>query len=150
MVGRCSVGFINLALSVFSLYPHLLHRNLLITGSDMYTVRSNPKKKLQRSDPTIGTSYPRQVVEQNTRKLSKTFVPYDVSICCFLGCCLVCSPTHVTFAPEFFFSVKYAFTIIRLCNSFVNRLIYSLRKPMLRQSLRRFRLVKTRKQRKTT
>ena len=44
--------------------------------------------------------------------------------------------------PEF---VKYLLIMIHMCNSVVNPVIYSLRMPMFRQSLRRLRLYKNSK-----
>ena len=106
------------------------------------------RKKLKRSDPTIGTTHQRKMVEQNTRKLSKTLFLMTGASAAFWVPSLVLF-SCLNFAPGMFPEfVKYVFTIIHMCNSVANPLIYSLRMPMFRQSIRRFRLAKIRKQRK--
>ena len=106
------------------------------------------RKKLKRSDPTIETAHQRKMVEQNTRKLSKTLFLMTGASAAFWVPSLVLF-SCLNFAPGMFPEfVKYLLTMIHLCNSVVNPVIYSLRMPMFRQSLRRFRLVKIRKQRK--
>ena len=106
------------------------------------------RKKLKRSDPTIETTHQRQTVEQNTRKLSKTLFLMTGASAVFWVPSLAlfsCLNFYPGMFPGF---VKYVLTTIHLCNSLVNPLIYSLRMPMFRQTLRRFRLVEVRKQRK--
>ena len=106
------------------------------------------RKNLNRSDPTIETGHQRQIVEQNTRKLSKTLFLMTGASAAFWVPSLVLFSVR-NFAPGMFPEfVKYLLIMIHMCNSVVNPVIYSLRMPMFRQSLRRFRLVKIRKQRR--
>ena len=85
------------------------------------------------------------MVEQNTRKLSKTLFLMTGASAAFWVPSLVLF-SCLNFAPGMFPKfVKYLLIIIHICNSVVNPVIYSLRMPMFRQSLRRFRLRMQRK-----
>ena len=106
------------------------------------------RKKLKRSDPTIGTIHQRKMVQRNTRKLSKTLFLMTGASAAFWVPSLVLF-SCLNFAPGMFPEfVKYLLIMIHTCNSVVNPVIYSLRMPMFRQILRRSRLVKIGKQRK--
>ncbi|CAH3173372.1 unnamed protein product, partial [Porites lobata] len=81
----------------------------------------------------------RQTVEQNTRKLSKTLFLMTGASAAFWVPSLVLF-SCLNFAPGMFPEfVKYLLIMIHMCNSVVNPVIYSLRMPMFRQSLRRLR-----------
>ena len=132
----------------FSHYTLTFSIVIVLSLATMCTSYLAIRKKLKRSDPTIVTTHQRKMVEQNTRKLSKTLFLMTGASAAFWVPSLVLF-SCLSFAPGMFPEfVKYLLTMIHLCNSVVNPLIYSLRMPMFRQSLRRFRLVKIRKQRK--
>ena len=98
--------------------------------------------------PAVDTADNRQSDEQN-RKLSKTlFIMIGASV-------VFCVPGLVThciyyFSPGLFSPfVSYIFTTFRLNNSLVNPIIYSLRMPVFRETLKRLKnKLKIRKQSK--
>ena len=59
---------------IFEISHYILTFSIVIVLSlaTMCTSYLAIRKKLKRSDPTIGTTHQRKMVEQNTRKLSKT------------------------------------------------------------------------------
>ena len=135
---------------IFEISHYTLTFSIVIVWSlaTMCTSYLAIRKKLKRRDPTIKTAHERQIVVQNTRKLSKTLFLLTGASAAFWVPSLVLF-SCLNFAPGMFPEfVKYVFTIIHMCNSVANPLIYSLRMPMFRQSIRRFRLAKIRKQRK--
>ena len=135
---------------IFEISHYILTFSIVIVLSlaTMCTSYLPIRKKLKRSDPTIGTTHQRKMVEQNTRKLSKTLFLMTGASAAFWVPSLVLF-SCLNFAPEMFPEfVKYLLTMTHLCNSALNPVNYSLRMPMFRQSLRQFKLAKIRKQRK--
>ena len=105
------------------------------------------REKFKSSNSSIGTT-PATNCWGKHKETFQSFVPYDRSICC-----LLVSSLAFFFVPNV--RSRNFSPICEIClydNSWpsvqfrVNPLIYSLRMPMFRQSLRRFKLVKIRKQ----
>ena len=95
------------------------------------------RTRLNHKVPAIAAAHNRQSVERNT-KLSKTlFIMIGASVVFWV-------PSLVFFCIHFFSSslpgvVNYIFSMLILTNSLVNPIIYSLRMPMFRETLKRLK-----------
>ena len=123
----------------------------VITGFSLLTICVSYliiRTRLNLRDAAIYMAHNRQSVEQNT-KLSKTLL-------IMIGASVVfCFPGLVTHCIYYFFPglfpafVNYMFSMFRLNNSLVNPIIYSLRMPVFRETLKRLKnKLKIRKQSK--
>ena len=106
------------------------------------------RKRVNRKVPAIDTAHNRQSVEHNT-KLSKTlFIAIAASLAFWVpGIMIYC--VH-SLSQEMFSDVSmYIFTMLQLTNSLVNPIIYSLRMPIFKETLKRLKnRLKIRKQSK--
>ena len=95
------------------------------------------RSRLNHKVPAIATAHNRHSVERNT-KLSKTLF-------IMIGASVVFSVPSLAFFCIHFFSsglpgvVSYIFSMLTLTNSLVNPIIYSLRMPMFRETLKRLK-----------
>ena len=93
------------------------------------------RTRLNYKVPAIATAHNRQSVERNT-KLSKTlFIVIGASIAFWV-------PSLVYYCMFYFSSgfpvfLNYIFSMLTLTNSLINPIIYSLRMPMFRETLKR-------------
>ena len=106
------------------------------------------RTRLHRRVPAMDTAHNRQRGEQNT-KLSKTlFIVIAASLVFWIPSVVVYC-VHSLSKGMFSDVVVYIFTMLHLTNSLVNPIIYSLRMPMFRETLKRLKnKLKIRKQSK--
>ena len=106
------------------------------------------RKRVHRKVPAIDTTHNRQSVEHNT-KLSKTLFIVIAASLAFWVPSIVIYCVH-SLSQEVFSDVPmYIFTMLHLTNSLVNPIIYSLRMPIFRETLKRLKnRLKIRKQSK--
>ena len=143
-------------MSLLALYDLLdwryyLVASCLITAFSLATICVSYlaiRTRLNRRVPAIDRAHNRQSVEQNN-KLSKTlFIVIAASLVFWIPSVVVYC-VHSLSKEMFSDVLMYIFTMLHLTNSLVNPIIYSLRMPMFRETLKRLKnRLKTRKQSK--
>jgi len=106
------------------------------------------RTRLNRRVPPMDTAHNRQSVEHNS-KLSKTLFIVIAASLAFWVPCIVLYCVHYLFQEMFSDALVYIFNMLHLTNSLVNPIIYGLRMPTFRETLKRLKnKLKIRKQSK--